>query len=136
MNKPIEYCFSNRSNIFTSIIFTSSIIRHILSVLKKVISFSFKRKIGLQDQPYLIYCLRYGSVSFTLPNLLLGSFSALNTKFDLKKLNQFSKDHTNLGVAVVAFKEVLEKVSTNINWMDKNVPRIKTWFESKSRLII
>jgi hypothetical protein len=55
-------------------------------------------------------------------------FSQYHTKYDLRKVERFLKEYSNgLGVAQGSFKEVVEKIHTNIRWMDKNYASVIEW---------
>lgn len=85
------------------------------------------------DSEWDYFLNKYGSVSFTLPNLISRTFSKLNTEFELKKLNQFKIDHSPLEIAGPAFNELLETVSANTNWMNKNLNAITQWLTDKKK---
>ncbi len=55
-------------------------------------------------------------------------FSRYNTRHDLRKVERFLKENANsLGVAQNTFREVIEKINTNIRWMDKNYVSVSEW---------
>ena len=57
--------------------------------------------------------MRYGSISFTLSNLLSRIFSNLNTNEELERMIKFHEKHKELGTAKNVFKELIETVQTN-----------------------
>jgi peptide subunit release factor 1 (eRF1) len=78
----------------------------------------------------LIHLLRYGQVSFTLPNLVNGVTSRLNTKFALSKLESFLEKNKELGVAAMAFNEAKENIIRNVRWMDVQQKRVLEWLRT------
>jgi hypothetical protein len=68
-----------------------------------------------------------------LPSLVEASLSKLNTKNDLKRVENFIKSHPNLGVATAAFQNGLETIKTNIRWLETNLESLKKWFQDNSK---
>jgi hypothetical protein len=79
--------------------------------------------------------LRYGSVSFTLPNLVTSIISRLSSRNDLKRVETFiASNVNNLGVATEAFQKAIENINANIRWTEKNVENIKEWLAQQTDL--
>lgn len=55
----------------------------------------------------------------------------MNTIAESKALKRFAEDK-ELGIAAPAYKELLETVDTNVNWMQKNFNSIKQWIREKN----
>lgn len=70
---------------------------------------------------------KYGQSSFALKNLISGVTSGMNTEYDLKKLREFQRSHTNLGSGTRAFEQALEKTQANIKWMKRYYDIIDKW---------
>ena len=62
--------------------------------------------------------MRYGSISFTLSNLLSRTFSNLNTDEELARMIKFNEKHKELGTAKNVFKELIETVQTNSEYLN------------------
>lgn len=75
---------------------------------------------------------KYGNVAFTLPSIVKSLTENFNSKFELMKLERFSVDHPDTGIAESAFAEAAETISSNVRWMDKNLQAIKLWLQSNS----
>ncbi len=62
-----------------------------------------------------------------MPNLVSRVLGKVNTAFGLEKVKQFKQDHPVLGVALPSYNEAVETVSTNVNWLEKNLNPISKW---------
>jgi hypothetical protein len=74
----------------------------------------------------------YGSVSFTLGNLVTNLLSGYNTPSNLQKVLDFMSQNPDQGVATAAFKESVETISTNIRWMKTNFETISQFLQEQS----
>lgn len=72
--------------------------------------------------------LKFNAIPFTLNNLVLECFNGLNSINYLNQLETFVQNETvDLGMTITAFKEAIEKITTNIRWMNKNFDLITNW---------
>lgn len=76
----------------------------------------------------------YGSVSYTLPNLVTTVTSQLNKEIDLARVEDFIRRTPNLGVTTEAFKNAIETIKTNIRWTQKNLKTIQDWLMIASKI--
>ena len=57
----------------------------------------------------------------------------LNTKADLNRVKNFVKNNNDFGVSAAAFRQGLENIDLNIQWMERNYQMIKNWLELKEK---
>jgi len=74
----------------------------------------------------------FGSLVFTLPDLIANVFQDLNTQADLDLIEAFILKQPDLGSSSNEFANVLEKVKANKRWKDKYSHVIFTWLANKN----
>ena len=74
----------------------------------------------------------YGVGSFTLPSIVKSITSSFSTKYRLKQLQDFMKQHPDQASAKRAFKQAVEKTQTNIDWQQKNYDNVVDWLKKQS----
>ena len=79
---------------------------------------------------------KYGSASFTLPNLVTSCTSRLNKDHDLARVEDFVRRTPNLGVTTDAFRNAIETIKTNIRWTKKNLQPIFQWLQDSSNITL
>ena len=57
----------------------------------------------------------------------------LKTKADLRRVQSFIENHSNLGVTIESFKQALENINSNIRWMKNNYEKIEKWLKLKEK---
>ena len=71
---------------------------------------------------------KFGSVIYTLPNMVNLIINKFNSKEDFEKVKNFTIKYKNkMGIAKRAFEEGLDNIKTNMEWMDKNFKSITKW---------
>ena len=75
---------------------------------------------------------KFGSVIYTLPNMVNLIINKFNSKEDFEKVKNFTIKYKNkMGIAKRAFEEGLDNIKTNMEWMDKNFKSITKWLLKK-----
>jgi hypothetical protein len=99
------------------------------SILARIAANPYGRRLVFDylDEKWDYFIERFGSVSFTLPNLVRGAMEQFNTKFEIESINRFVKAHPNTGIATAAFKEALETAQINNQWLVKNLNSLNKW---------
>lgn len=72
---------------------------------------------------------RHGSTSFTLPSLIDTLTRRLSSAEDLKQVQDFMKNNSDLGVSYDSFVQAIENININIKWLDSNLKSIDTWLK-------
>ncbi|KAL3885521.1 hypothetical protein ACJMK2_025573 [Sinanodonta woodiana] len=76
------------------------------------------------------YFLReYSDSLFLLRNMVIGVTSTFTTNDKLRQLKEFIERTPNLGTARTAFEQAVEKVKSNIRWIDDNYTNINSWLD-------
>lgn len=71
---------------------------------------------------------KFGSVIYTLPNLVNVILSKYNSKQEIERVRNFTiKNRDSLGISARAFEESIDNINTNKEWMDKNLNLILRW---------
>jgi hypothetical protein len=75
---------------------------------------------------------RLGQMFFSINDLISDAFTHYNSPADLRKLESFmDRNKGYLGVAESQFKETLEQVNANIQWMNENFEYISVWLKKE-----
>lgn len=62
----------------------------------------------------------YGLKSFSFSALIEGVTNKFNSPYELKRVESFVSQHEELGVVKGSFERVIERIKTNIRWMEMN----------------
>ncbi|XP_069102239.1 aminopeptidase N-like [Argopecten irradians] len=73
----------------------------------------------------------YGAGSFSFSGLISGLSSKFNTEYELEQLNDFMEKHPDMGSGTRAFKQAIEKTSSNVKWMSENYNKVETWLQGQ-----
>uniref|UniRef100_A0A674MUZ8 Aminopeptidase n=1 Tax=Takifugu rubripes TaxID=31033 RepID=A0A674MUZ8_TAKRU len=69
---------------------------------------------------------------FSMAGLISGLTRRFSTEFEYKQLLQFKEDKAELlGVAASSVEESLERIKTNMNWVDLNKEQVLEWFSTE-----
>ncbi|KAK6644232.1 hypothetical protein RUM43_000499 [Polyplax serrata] len=75
-----------------------------------------------------------GGSLFTISSIVKSSTKTINTKLQLKQLNEFAKEHKNeFGPATRAVSQALEQADANIRWMEQNYESLIKWLDNSIR---
>ena len=80
-----------------------------------------------QQWPQLV--AKFGSVSFTLSNIVENVLEYVNTQEELYTIQQFMANTVDLSIAERAFLSSIEKIRANIRWMDTVGRDIGVWLD-------
>ncbi|CAG5124609.1 unnamed protein product [Candidula unifasciata] len=73
--------------------------------------------------------------SFAWRNVISAITESFNTEFHLKEVTAFKESQSgNLGSGERAFEQGIEKVHSNIRWMNLNIPIITQWLRDQNYL--
>jgi aminopeptidase N len=84
-----------------------------------------------QQWPQLV--AKFGSVSFTLSNIVESVLEYVNTQEGLNTIQQFMANTPDLSIAERAFLSSIEKIRANIRWMDTIGRDTSAWLDSHLR---
>uniref|UniRef100_A0A146WKL4 Aminopeptidase n=1 Tax=Fundulus heteroclitus TaxID=8078 RepID=A0A146WKL4_FUNHE len=76
----------------------------------------------------------YGVGSFSFASLISGVTARFSTPADLQQLQDFVKEHEDLGFgsAALAVNQSLERTEANIKWVEQNKQVVLHWFTSQT----
>lgn len=77
---------------------------------------------------------RYGLADFELPSLALACTSLLTKEADLIRVQNFVARKENLGAAVDAFQQSMEKIKMSIRWSRQNMHTIFNWLQNNEAI--
>uniref|UniRef100_A0A9L0R5M0 Aminopeptidase n=1 Tax=Equus caballus TaxID=9796 RepID=A0A9L0R5M0_HORSE len=74
--------------------------------------------------------LDYGGGSFSFSNLIRGVTRRFSTEYELKQLEKFQADNSDIGFGsgTRALEQALEKTQSNIKWVNENKDEVLRWF--------
>ncbi|XP_060075201.1 aminopeptidase N-like [Ylistrum balloti] len=73
----------------------------------------------------------FGGGLFSFSGLISGLSSKFNTDFDIQQLNDFLEKNPDMGSGTRAFKQAIEKTTSNVRWMNENYGKVETWLRSQ-----
>ncbi|XP_008508865.2 aminopeptidase N [Equus przewalskii] len=78
--------------------------------------------------------LDYGGGSFSFSNLIRGVTRRFSTEYELKQLEKFQADNSDIGFGsgTRALEQALEKTQSNIKWVNENKDEVLRWFTEHS----
>uniref|UniRef100_A0A9L0JT02 Aminopeptidase n=1 Tax=Equus asinus TaxID=9793 RepID=A0A9L0JT02_EQUAS len=78
--------------------------------------------------------LDYGGGSFSFSNLIRGVTRRFSTEYELKQLEKFQADNSDIGFGsgTRALEQALEKTQSNIKWVNENKDKVLRWFTEHS----
>lgn len=77
---------------------------------------------------------KFGSVSFTLSDIVESVLEYVNTQEELKAVQQFMANTADLSIAERAFLSSIEKIRANIRWMDNAGRDTGAWLDGRARM--
>ena len=77
---------------------------------------------------------KFGSVSFTLSNIVESVLEYENTPEELQTVQQFMTDTADLSNAERAFQSSIEKIRANIRWMGTAGRDTSAWLGGRARI--
>ena len=77
---------------------------------------------------------KFGSVSFTLSNIVESVLEYVNTQEELLTVQQFMANTADLSIAERAFLSSIEKIRANVRWMDTAGRDTSAWLDRRVRM--
>ncbi|XP_036423928.1 alanyl (membrane) aminopeptidase b [Colossoma macropomum] len=74
---------------------------------------------------------QYGGGSFSFSNLINGVTKRFSTEFELKQLEQFRDDNSEVGFGsgTLAVQQSIERTNANIKWLAQNKAAVMSWLK-------
>ncbi|KAL6480692.1 hypothetical protein MHYP_G00117250 [Metynnis hypsauchen] len=74
---------------------------------------------------------QYGGGSFSFSNLINGVTKRFSTEFELKQLEQFRDDNSEVGFGsgTLAIQQSIERTNANIKWLAQNKAEVMEWLK-------
>ena len=94
------------------------------------ISEFFRGDFNIIKKKFFLSFQRYGTLSFTLSNLVESVLSNLKTKYQLNRVEEFFRKASSLdklGITATSFQQGLETIKTNMRWIETNKETVSTW---------
>ncbi|KAI4898027.1 hypothetical protein NFI96_017466 [Prochilodus magdalenae] len=78
---------------------------------------------------------QYGGGSFSFSNLINGVTKRFSSEFELKQLEQFREDNSDIGFGsgTLAIQQSIDRTKANMKWVAENKEQVRTWLIDASK---
>lgn len=89
--------------------------------------------LNYMEENWQMFLDKYGTASFTLPDIVESVTQNLNTKYHLKRIEEFIENN-ELAVAAEAFNQAIENIKINMRWLQNNLAPVKQWLIENTKM--